>query len=147
MGIDFSHAGNLPLLLKGGIFIVLLLAASLFDIRKRIIPDPVCLAIALTGCILFEPVKLLGILTALPLLMASLLWGGMGGGDIKLMAAAGIVLGFKGGMAAMVMGLAALLLFYAGYRIAQKLRRGDCPGAFPLAPFLSIGCLAAYFIL
>jgi leader peptidase (prepilin peptidase)/N-methyltransferase len=137
----------LPLLLKSGIFIVLLLAASLFDIRKRIIPDTVCLGIALTGCILFEPLKLWGILTALPLLMAALLWGGMGGGDIKLMAAAGIVLGFKGGMAAMIVELAALLLFYAGCFIVQKLRGRDCPRAFPLAPFLSVGCLAAYFIL
>lgn len=146
MGADFSSPGNLPLLFKGGIFIVLLLAASLIDIRKRIIPDTICLAVTLTGFILFEPVKLLGILAALPLLLAALVWGGMGGGDIKLIAAAGIVLGIRGGMAAMVMGLATLLLFYAVYFIVQKLRRGDCPRAFPLAPFLSVGCIAAYFI-
>lgn len=147
MGIDFGQAGSLPLLLKGGVFIVLLLAASLIDIRKRIIPDTICLAIALTSLILFEPVKLWGILAALPLLLAALLWGGMGGGDIKLTAAAGIVLGFKEGLAALVMGLAALLLFYAGCLIVQKLRGRDCPRAFPLAPFLSVGCVAAYFIL
>lgn len=146
MGIDFSYAGHLPLLFKGGIFIVLLLAASLIDIRKRIIPDILCLAIALTGFILFEPVKLLGILVALPLLLAALLWGGMGGGDIKFMAAAGIVLGIRGGMTAMVMGLAALLLFYAFHAIVQKLRGRECPKAYPLAPFLSIGCIVIYFM-
>lgn len=146
MGADLSDAGSLPLLLKGGIFIFLLLAASLIDIQKRIIPDTLCLAVALTGCILFEPVKLWGLLAAAPLLLAALLWGGMGGGDIKFMAAAGMVLGVRGGMAAMMMGLAALLLFYAGYFIVQKLRGRACPRAYPLAPFLSAGCMAAYFI-
>ncbi|NPV89720.1 MAG: prepilin peptidase [Firmicutes bacterium] len=146
MGIDFSDAGSLPLLLKSGLFIVLLLTASLIDIKKRIIPDTLCLVIALTGCILFEPVKLWGVLIAVPLLLAALLWGGMGGGDIKLMAAGGMVLGIREGMAAMVMGLAALLLFHAVYFIVQKLRGRECPEAYPLAPFLSIGCIAVYFM-
>lgn len=137
---------NLPLLLQGGIFIVLLLAASVFDIKKRIIPDTLCLFIALTGFICFEPVKLFGILSVLPLLLAALIWGGMGGGDIKLMAAAGFILGFRGGMAAVVIGLTAMLLFYSVYSIVQRLRRGERQKAFPLAPFLSVGCIAAYLI-
>ena len=70
---------NLPLLFQGGFFIALLLAAK-FDIRKRIIPDAICLAVALTGFIFFEPIKLLGILAALPFLLAALFFGGMGGG-------------------------------------------------------------------
>lgn len=102
---------NLPLLLQGGLFIALLLAATIFDIRKRIIPDTICLLIAMTGFILIEPIKLLGILAALPFLLAALFFGGMGGGDIKLMAASGIVLGITGGIAASVLGLTAMLLF------------------------------------
>jgi len=120
--------------------------ASVFDIRKRMIPNTVCLLIALTGLIGFEPVKLFGILTALPLLLAALLWGGMGGGDVKLTAASGIVLGFQRGMAAMVIGLTALLLFYFFYSIVQNLRGRERQKAFPLAPFLSVGCIAAYFM-
>ena len=73
---------NLPLFMQGGIFIALLLAVSVIDIKKRIIPDTICLAIALTGFICFTPVKLLGVLAALPLLLAALVWGGLGGGDI-----------------------------------------------------------------
>lgn len=138
--------GNMPLLFQGGIFFALLLFASVFDIRKRIIPDTVCLLIALTGLIGFEPVKLLGILTALPLLLATLLWGGMGGGDVKLTAASGIVLGFQRGLTAMVIGLTALLLFYFFYSIVQRLRGRERQKAFPLAPFLSVGCIAAYFM-
>ena len=137
---------NLPLLFQGGIFFTLLFLASVFDIRKRIIPDTVCLLIALTGVIGFEPVKLFGILTALPLLLAALIWGGMGGGDIKLIAASGIVLGFQRCLAAMVIGLTALLLFYFFYSVIQRLRRRERQKAFPLAPFLSVGCIAAYFM-
>ncbi len=138
--------GNLPFLFQGGFFIILLLTVSIFDIRKRMIPDTVCLLIALTGLISFQPVKLFGILTALPLLLAAILWGGMGGGDIKLTAAAGIVLGFQRGMTAMVIGLTALLLFYFFYFIIQSLRGRERQKAFPLAPFLSVGCIAAYFM-
>lgn len=137
---------NLPLLLQGGLFIALLLAATVFDIRKRIIPDTICLAVALTGFIFFEPIKLLGILAALPFLLAALFFGGMGGGDIKLMAASGIVLGITGGIAASVLGLTAMLLFYAVYSTVQRLRNRKYQKSFPLAPFLSIGCIAIYFM-
>jgi leader peptidase (prepilin peptidase)/N-methyltransferase len=137
---------NLPLLLQGGLFIALLLAATIFDIRKRIIPDAICLLIAMTGFILIEPVKLLGILAALPFLLAALFFGGMGGGDIKLMAASGIVLGITGGIAASVLALTAMLLFYAVYSTVQRLRKREYQKSFPLAPFLSIGCIAIYFM-
>lgn len=137
---------DMPFLFQGGLFIILLLTASVFDIRKRMIPDTVCLLIALTGLIGFQPVKLFGILTALPLLLAAFVWGGMGGGDIKLMTASGIVLGFQRGLAAMVIGLTALLLFYFIYSIIQRLRGRERQKAFPLAPFLSVGCIAAYFM-
>lgn len=137
---------NPPLLFQGGLFIALLLTASIFDIKKRIIPDAICLFIALTGLIGFEPVKLFGILAALPILLAALLWGGMGGGDIKLTAAAGFILGFQRGLAAMVISLTTMLLFYFFYSIVQGLRKRERQKAFPLAPFLSVGCIAAYFM-
>jgi len=38
---------NLPLLLQGGLFIALLLAATIFDIRKWILLDTLCLAVFL----------------------------------------------------------------------------------------------------
>ena len=147
MQVNYISLGNLPLLLKGGFFVALLLAASIIDIRKRVIPDTLCLLIAFTGLICFEPGKLLGILSALPFLLAALVWGGMGGGDIKLMAASGVVLGITGGIAASVIGLTAMLLFCIIYFTIQRLRGRECSKAFPLAPFLSIGCTAVYFIL
>lgn len=138
-------AGSL-VLLQGGIFTVLLVAASVWDIRKRIIPDTLCLCIALTFFLAPSPEKLFGILVAVPFLIAALIWGGMGGGDIKLMAAAGLVLGFYKGMTAMVVGLVSLLLFHTVRAIIQKLHGKIVPKAYPLAPFLSLGCFIAYFI-
>lgn len=135
-----------PLFLQGGVFFALLLAASVIDIKKRIIPDSICLAIALTGLIHFQPVQLLGLLTALPFLMAAMLCGGMGGGDIKLMAAAGFVLGLKYGIAATIIGLTTMLLFYVIYKALTKARGRECVKTFPLAPFLSTGCMAAYIL-
>lgn len=135
------------ILLQGVFFIVLLAAACLWDIRKRIIPDTLCLCVALTGFLVFEPEKLFGVFTVVPFLLAALIWGGMGGGDIKLMAAAGLVLGFHKSMAAMIIGLTALLICHAVYAIIQKLRGRAVPKAYPLAPFLTIGCLTAYFII
>jgi len=132
--------------LQGVSFTALLLASSAIDIRKRIIPDTVCILIAATGLILFKPVKLLGILTALPFLLAALFCGGMGGGDIKLMAASGIVLGIMRGIAASIVGLSAMLLFYVVYSTVQRMRRREYQKSFPLAPFLSIGCIAVYIM-
>ena len=133
-------------LLQGGFFAALLLTASVSDIRKQIIPDSISLGIALTALLTFEPVKLAGLFAAVLFLITALLFGGMDGGDIKLMAAAGLVLGFGKSMAATVIGLTALLVFHAGNYIIQKLRGRTAGKAYPLAPFLSLGCIAAYFI-
>ncbi|WP_088224634.1 A24 family peptidase [Desulfosporosinus sp. FKB] len=146
MGTDRDALAQLAPLVQGGLFAALLLAASVFDIRKKIIPDSICFGITLTGLLTFEPVKLAGIFTAALFLTAALLFGGMEGGDIKLMAAAGLVLGFSKSMAAAVIGLTALLVFHTGNTIIQKLRGRTAQKAYPLAPFLSLGCLAAYFL-
>ncbi|AGA69194.1 type IV leader peptidase [Desulfitobacterium dichloroeliminans LMG P-21439] len=137
----------MPLLLQGGFFIALLSAASLWDLKKRIIPDTICVFIVLTGLFIFEPLKLFGVLAALPFLLAALIWDGMGGGDIKLMAAAGLVLGLQKSMAAIIIGLTAMLVFHAIYTLIQRLRGRNAPKAYPLAPFLSLGCFAAYFLI
>lgn len=67
----------------------------------------------------------------------------MGGGDIKLTAAAGLVLGFQGGLWGLALGLALAVLFH-GARVLLRRLRGERTAAIhraalPLAPFLSIG--------
>lgn len=129
------------------LFSSLLLAASVWDLRKRIIPDSICLLIALAGLIDFSPVKFLGILAALPLLIAALCKpDGVGGGDIKLSAAAGIVLGFWGCTVGLIFGLTASLFFYLLNQTIRRLRKLETQKAaqasLPMAPFLSLGFLA-----
>lgn len=129
------------------LFSCLLMVASVWDLRKRIIPDSICILIALTGLIDFSPVKFLGILAALPLLIAALCkQDGIGGGDIKLTAAAGIVLGFWGCTVGLIFGLTASLFFYLLNQTIRRLRKLETQKAaqssLPMAPFLSLGFLA-----
>lgn len=132
--------------LQAVIFALLLCAASITDLTKRIVPNWLCLGIAGVSVIGFTPVKLLGILIALPFLLSAVFFGGMGGGDIKLMAACGLVLGLPKGLLAAMTGLSLLLIYVVIYRIVCKVQRRQAKKAFPLAPFLSAGCLLTYFI-
>ena len=127
-------------------FLALLCAASVCDLKRRIIPDRLNLAIATTALLCFSVSNLWGITVALPFLLAAVFCGGMGGGDIKLMAACGLVLGLQRGLLATVVGLSALLVFAAAHRIICKVRGREAEKAFPLVPFLSAGCALAYFV-
>lgn len=137
-----------PLLpaLQAVLYVALLCAASVFDLRRRVIPDRLNLVIALCALLCFSPEKLLGLAVALPFLLAAIFCGGLGGGDIKLMAASGLVLGLARGLLAAMAGLCLLLLYAAGQKIYSMARGRKAETAFPLAPFLSAGCLLAYFI-
>lgn len=130
------------------LFFCLLFAASVWDIRKRIIPDVICAAILLTGMMSFTPDKAFGVLLGLPLLIAALIKeGGMGGGDIKLTAASGFVLGFPSGVAGLIIALVAVLFYHLGLRIIHKAGQKKPPvakeTAVPMAPFLSVGFILA----
>ena len=130
----------------------MLVLASVIDINKRIIPNSICVLVALTGLIYFSPVRLLGILAALPLLIAAVnKKDSIGGGDIKLTAAVGLVLGFWGGIVGLTIGLAAMLLFYviqsiAGWLQKDKNRKRNERASLPMAPFLSIGFIAVLLL-
>lgn len=136
---------------QAALFCCLLLTASVWDLRKRMIPDVLNVLIFCAGLPTFTPDKLAGVLIGLPLLIAALVkQGGMGGGDIKLSAAAGFVLGFPLGTAGLILGLSAALLYHLLIQSIRKLKRIKTPAAsestLPLAPFLSLGFIAAYFM-
>ena len=135
------------------LFSCLLITASLWDIRKRIIPDSLCLGIAAVGFLTFSPIKLLGILPALLLLCAALLLRdgtGMGGGDIKLTAASGFILGLPTASVGLILGMVAALLFYLPLHFIRKLKPNEGQAvhqtALPLVPFLTIGFIATQII-
>ncbi|TEB16244.1 Type IV leader peptidase family protein [Pelotomaculum sp. FP] len=114
-----------------------LLWAAVMDYRKRIIPDWTWIAIWLIGIAsafllpfpaLYERIAGL-LLPGLCLLLLAMRYGGVGGGDIKLTAAAGFCFGLN--------ALAAILFFALPpacvYAAATRQR------SVPLAVFLCIG--------
>ena len=68
---------------------------------------------------------------------------GLGGGDVKLMAASGLYLGFNGVLPAILYGSVLASLFAIVLILAKKIRRKD---AIPLVPFLYIGMLLTVFL-
>lgn len=123
-----------------------MICAAITDVKKRIIPDWTWITVFLVGGIsafFFEipylslPERILGLVVpGLSLLIIAVKYGGVGGGDIKLMAAMGFCFG--------MFGLAAILLFTAIpagiYSFITKQR------SVPLAVFLCIGFFC-YFAL
>ena len=73
--------------------------------------------------------------------------GGIGGGDIKLTAACGIVLGFHRAFTGLFLALCLLAVWHSVYVAAGKIRRKKRETgkgqAYPLAPFLWIGMLVS----
>ena len=137
--------------LKGILLFALFIAASAIDIKKREIPDCINIMIALTGIIAFNLTNCAGIIIALPFLVTAMLCKDrMGGGDIKFMAAAGFTLGFEGALIAAIIGLTASLIYCAAryiiFRFMYQNRESGHDTAFPLAPFLSIGCITAFLL-
>ena len=124
------------------VFLLLLLAASVTDLKKRVVPDLLCMLIALSAAISFRPEQLWGIFIAIPFLLAAVFCGGMGGGDIKLMAAAGLVMGLSAGIFATIVGLSLVLAYSVIVKICKKTQ----VIAVPIVTFLSVGCVAGYLI-
>lgn len=126
-----------------GVFIFLLLFfASWKDLRSRIVPNTYSVILATLAWIPPEQGKAFGVFCAIPFLVAAVTTGGIGGADIKIMGAAGMLLGLYDGLAAMAIGLSCMLLFH---RIkCRKHQKRD--QAYPLIPFLSFGILLMYGI-
>lgn len=135
--------------LQAALFLILLSAVSVCDIKNRKIPDRLQAAIAVLSLLCFSPWKLAGMLTALPYLLVALTYpeaDGIGGGDIKLMAATGMVLGPQAGLAASVMGLAGFIVYGLACSVVRKMKGQKGKKAYPAGPFLAAGAAIAYFL-
>lgn len=146
----FSVAGMFTAL-----FLLLLVACACADINAGIVPDLIVIAIAVLGIVKYlavEPFTVAGILSHLigavcisvPMLLISLvIKGAFGGGDIKLMAAAGLYLGWQLTLAGAFIGMF-VSGFYGIYLLVFK--KAGKKSKIKLAPFLSFGLsIAALF--
>lgn len=132
-------------IIRGILFVLPLLIASVTDLKNRTIPYSVCIAIAVVGLIDFSPTRLFGLTLALPFYIASL--GNRGGmGDVFLIAASCFTLGFGRGVDGLVLALLCFTTYYLAAVAVGKVRGiTDKPVSYPLAPFLAVGFITAYF--
>mgnify|MGYP001392003114 FL=1 len=70
----------------------------------------------------------------------------MGGGDIKLAASTGLVLGLPASLAASMLGLTVFTVFGITCTCIGRLRGQKEKMAFPVGPFLAAGAAAGYFM-
>ncbi|PKM53999.1 MAG: prepilin peptidase [Firmicutes bacterium HGW-Firmicutes-5] len=130
---------SIIIVIKSFLFSEILLIASYYDIRTRIIPDWIHLLILLVGLIEFDPVKsFVGLVVApLPfLIMALAKEGSIGGGDVKLIGTMGFVFGLESciivAMFANVFAILFGLRYYLNIKKFYKKR-------IPFVPFLYAG--------
>jgi len=131
-------------------FIILtLIVITFIDIDHKLIPNEVVITLLVIGVIyelVERPIPLIegaiGFFAAsVPLLLIAILSkGGMGGGDIKLMAVVGIFLGWKGVLIALFIGAFIGAIIGMITIILKIKKRKDI---IPFGPFLCIGIAAS----
>lgn len=134
------------------LFLLLLVGCAAADLNAGIVPDLMVILIAVLAVVKFFMTEPFSINTAIPyligavcvsvpmLILALIIKGAFGGGDIKLMAAAGLYLGWKYTLAGLVVGM-----FIAGlYGIYLLIRKkAGAKSKLHIAPFLAYGLGAA----
>lgn len=132
-------------------FFTLLAMIGWSDFRTRRIPDYLVLLLAAAGACssLVMPEtgwcsRAWGMLSGgLPLLLCAMIApGSIGGGDIKLMAGAGIFLGYRRVLIALLLGIFGGGIYSAGCVLTKRMGR---KARFALGPFLCTGIVLSFF--
>ncbi len=140
---SFLTFGFHPKALLACAVLAVLIVAAFIDAEHKVIPDRLVAVLFVLGIIhvfisgegyLSHIIGLFAV--SVPFLLIALLTGGMGGGDIKLMAAAGLFLGWKSAVLSVIIGSAAGAV-YAVYLLLAK--RAGRKSEVPFGPFLSLG--------
>lgn len=126
----------------------ILLSVSLIDAETQTIPDRLNLALAVCGAVsvLLSPADWLphiigGLCVSVPMfLLCLVIDGAFGGGDIKLMAAAGLFLGWQNTLLAMFFGIVFGGIYGIYLLAAKKAGKKD---HFAFGPFLCAGIVIA----
>ncbi len=134
-------------LLQKAIITALLTGAAATDIRRREVSDALCVFTALAALLCFQPSKLLGLIPAILLFVIALVFGGIGGGDIKLYAALSVCLGLEGSIILLFIAQASMLVFYGIYAAVQKIRGKTADKYLPFVPFMLLGYLCTIMLI
>jgi len=135
-----------------GLVVVALVVCCATDLLAYRVPNIVtipALAVVLTAAALSGMPELLDATLGLAvcagamLVVAVLSRGGLGGGDVKLVALIGAALGLPEAPIALGAGIVAGSLVVIALHATGELKRGD---VFPYAPFLSIAALVVLFL-
>jgi len=140
----FYQFGLTPLAGLVAILVSVLIAITFIDLKHQIIPDELVIIIFVCGIISiflsgrspWEHIIGFFAVSLFLLLVAFLSKGGMGGGDIKLMAVAGLFLGWKLILLSLMIASVVGSVVSIGLLILKKV---DRKSMVPFGPFLSIG--------
>lgn len=145
----FSRFGMGLLFLKYSLFASLLIVISFIDLKTQIIPDSLIVTGLVSG-LAFTLIdknssflaSLVGALlgSGILLLIAILSRGGMGGGDVKLMAVIGLFLGWRRVLVTLFIGFLSGGIISLFLLLTRKKGRKD---AIPFGPFLSTAALVS----
>lgn len=127
------------------VFCGCLMGASIYDVRHRLVDDRVCVALVLAGLITISPASLLGALLAMLPFYLCAGFGLMGGGDWRLAAAVGFVLGVERVLTGFLFMSVALLLASLVMRAFPALRQSAAKKQ-PLVPYFAVAFIPAYFL-
>ncbi len=137
-------------IIQGILYTGFLTFGSISDIRTHTVPDWVWMGVAGTALIGMKlssfPFMLLGaaavLLIEVPLAVA-MKDRAIGGADIKISAAGAFLLGWRKGLAALIVGLTLSILIVP---VVRAIRHEKQDTRFALVPFLSAGQLVLYYI-
>ena len=154
----YASQTDLFIILLCELIIIFGYAAAVFDIKTKKIPNKLVLAMFAAWVLAMMPKLFLDIDTATVMLWDAVLGfvvcgglfllvyiisrKGLGGGDVKFMAVAGLYIGFAGALSAMLYGTVLAGLVGLVLMLFKKIGRKD---TIPLAPFLYIGILITIF--
>lgn len=135
-----------------GAVIGILFLISIIDFKFQVIPNQLNMLLLIIGIwssFVFQEItfwgRIMGIFcVSLPMIMIAVLCsGGLGGGDIKLMAASGMLLGVKWNIFAACIGMTFGGIYGLILLLTKRAQRKDC---FALGPFLCLGIGVMFLI-
>ena len=140
-----ASCGELMRWAQAIIFCGVLIYAAVDDLKTRTVSNIACIVMALAGLITISPASLSGALLAMLPFYLCAGFGLMGGGDWRLAAAIGFVLGVGRVLTGFLFMAVALLLASLVMRAFPALRQSAAKKQ-PLVPYFAVAFIPAYFL-